>query len=133
MIVCPPSDTVWVSIALSSESLSPRRPRRGTPRTFAYLDLVLVDTPLSDEVLARELASMSEKRKEDFRLREFLRIRIARVRQFLDYLTACDEREIAVSSKQGGPYRDRLSATIQHQLDREIAQINERSSRRPRY
>ena len=90
-------------------------------RSFAYLDLVLVDTPIKDHVLAKELATLSEKKKEDYALSTFLTFRIVRVRKFLEYLRQADELEIEHSSKQGGPYRERLSEVIINQIEKEIA------------
>ena len=52
-------------------------------RSFAYLDLVLVDTPCSDDNLARELGRFSELRKEDYTLSRYMNYRIDRVELFL--------------------------------------------------
>jgi hypothetical protein len=99
-------------------------------RSFAYLDLVLVDTPCSDEGLAKELAALSEKRKEDYQLPVLMGFRIARVQKFLEHLTVKDQAEIAESSKHGGPYRECLSAVIQQQIDKEIPEIKRRTGAR---
>lgn len=96
-------------------------------RSFAYHDLVLVDTPMRDEALARALAQSSEYRKEDYDLKEFMIIRISRVRQFLDYLTTCERAEMAIAAKQGGPYTELLSDGIQKQLGDEIDRIKRKT------
>jgi hypothetical protein len=96
-------------------------------RSFAYLDLVLVDTPCSDEQLARELGSLSELRKEDFSLPQYMNHRIKRVNMFLKHLAIADEAEIKESSRQGGPYQTLLSAEIQTQLDKEVVEIRRRT------
>ncbi len=64
---------------------------------------------------------MSEKKKEDYAPSTFLSFRIVRVRKFLEYLRQADELEIEHSSRQGGPYRERLSEGIMIQIEKEIA------------
>jgi len=96
-------------------------------RSFAYHDLILVDTPLRDESLARELAQASELRKEDYTLKEFIEIRIRRVRRFLEYLTQCEAEEMAIAAKQSGPYTEMLCDGIRQQLEEEIARIRKKT------
>lgn len=96
-------------------------------RSFAYLDLVFVDTPVRDEQFAKTLAGLAECRKEDYALREFVRLRIERVRMFLDYLDKEDAREIEASSKQNGPYTEVLSAVVRAQVEKEIENIRGRT------
>jgi len=96
-------------------------------RSFAYIDLVLVDTPSTDEPLARELARLSELRKEDHSLANFTNFRIQRVESFLNYISGCDEVEIAESVRQSGPYQSLLSTEIKTQIAREIFEIRRRT------
>jgi hypothetical protein len=96
-------------------------------RSFAYLDLMLVDTPFDSETVAKNFASASENRKEDYHIDEYSRIRITRVTKFLEYLTVRDKQEIGESSKQGGPYQELLSSVIKEQIDREIDFIRGRT------
>jgi len=90
-------------------------------RSFAYLDLVLVDTPLREENLAKDLASLAEKTKEELGTRDLIQIRISRVRKFLRYLIELESAELAISARQGGPYHASLGADINEQIEKEIA------------
>jgi hypothetical protein len=96
-------------------------------RSFAYIDLVLVDTPCTDENLARELGRLSELRKEDHTLSQYMNYRIDRVELFLKHLATCDEAEIKESSRQGGPYQALLSTEIHAQIDKEVIEIRRRT------
>jgi hypothetical protein len=73
---------------------------------------------------------MSEQRKEDHGLAEFINIRIARELKFLEYLASFDDQEILESEKQGGPYKERLSGVIGKQIRREIEVIRARTGAR---
>ena len=96
-------------------------------RSFAYLDLVFVDTPLRDETLARELATLAEQTKEDNGVTAFIQIRIDRVRRFVAYLCDTDESEIDVAARQGGLYSEPLSMGVREQVENEIEDIKKRT------
>ncbi|MFN7842031.1 MAG: hypothetical protein ACK5N9_09950 [Pirellula sp.] len=102
-------------------------------RSFAYHDLVLVDTPIRDEALARELAQASEFRKEDYSLKEYTLIRINRVRKFVDYIQACEQEEMGIAAKQGGPYTSSLCDGVLTQLELEIERIKRKTGILPRH
>jgi hypothetical protein len=95
-------------------------------RSFAYLDLVLADTPLHDEQLARTLGEAAAQHRADYSLSAFTDLRLKRVAQFIDYLSTSEAEELVVSAKQGGPYRDALAGAIRDQLEREMVEIRRR-------
>jgi hypothetical protein len=88
-------------------------------RSFAYLDLILVDTPVTDRATAEALADMS--RFVD------LTVRFERVRRFLQYLAAEEAGELSTSRQHGGPYTDTLIAGISVQVEREIDWIKQKT------
>lgn len=102
-------------------------------RSFAYHDLVLVDTPIRDESLARELAQASEFRKEDYSLKDYTLIRIDRVRRFVEYLQTCEQEEMGIAAKQGGPYTQTLCDGVLTQLEFEIDKIKRKTGILPRH
>jgi hypothetical protein len=91
-------------------------------RSFAYLDLVYIDTPLSDEKAARNLAQHSESTE--------ITTRIERVRLFLGILGKNEEAELREVSKRSGPYVNSLVQGIEAQVEREIRVIKRKLSRR---
>lgn len=84
-------------------------------RAFAYLDLVLVDTPVVDRNLARNLAHLAE--------RTDMPIRIERVRTFLDYLENQERAELADIQAREGPYGSPLVPEIREQVEHEFGVI----------
>lgn len=99
-------------------------------RSFAYHDLVLVDTPIADDILAKSLAQASEYRKEDYSLKEFMLIRIDRVRTFFEFLLQRERDEMEVAVTQDGPYKEILGEAIKKQLDDEIKRIQLKTARK---
>lgn len=84
-------------------------------RSFAYLDLVFVDTPLNELALAKELASMAESTD--------LEVRFARVRKFLDWLSQVEAQELGATRAATGPYSRSLVVEIRDQIEKEIRVI----------
>jgi hypothetical protein len=84
-------------------------------RAFAYIDLVLVDTPLLDRGLAVELARLAPSKA--------MNKRFLRVEKFLAYLEAVEEEDLRQSVANAGPYRQPLMADIRTQIDREMKMI----------
>lgn len=84
-------------------------------QSFAYLDLVFVDTPLLDERLAKNLAAMADTRA--------MSVRFDRVRMFLDYLQTAEDEELHEAAERSGFYRERLIGQIWEQVEREIRLI----------
>ena len=84
-------------------------------RSFAYLDLVFVDTPIADRDVARRLGALAENTD--------MRDRFERVRLFLGYLQRQEERELAESSRRSGPYTTSLMGEIRQQVDRELREV----------
>lgn len=84
-------------------------------RSFAYLDLVYIDTPFVNKLDADRLAGMSGHAD--------LTVRFERVRCFLDILKTEENLEIAEVVKRGGPYASRLIPDIIEQIEKEIAEI----------
>jgi hypothetical protein len=96
-------------------------------RTFAYLDLVLQDTPLNDENLEHYLRqsvydvnNLSDREREKF---ERMQVRFNRTQSFLDYLNEEEEREFGIfeMSRLPKPLSERFMPLIQERfkIDRE--------------
>jgi len=84
-------------------------------RVFAYVDLVYVDTAISDRSIARRLAELAPLAD--------LPVRFERVRLFLNYLANKEQQELEEVAKRSGPYRQALIPEIRRQIEREIKQI----------
>jgi hypothetical protein len=87
-------------------------------RSFAYLDLVFVDTPLSDRTVARRLADLGESNE--------IKGRLERVRIFLKFLEDSERAELTESSRRSGPYVDSLMQEVRIQIENEIKVIRKR-------
>jgi hypothetical protein len=85
-------------------------------RSFAYVDLVFVDTPVSDEAAARKMADLAEA--------SHLLARFERVRTFLGYLREREEEELAMIAERVGPFQEALLPSIRDRIDREIRIIS---------
>lgn len=83
--------------------------------SFAYLDLVFIDTPLLDQAAAKRIAGMAKVGD--------MAIRFDRVRMFLDYLEEAESRELAAAAARGGLYREGLIARIREEVEKEIRVI----------
>jgi len=101
-------------------------------RSFAYLDLVLQDTPLNDESTA---SSLTDLMKQVDNLDEGggskierTQVRFDRVRQFLDYLAEEEAREDTLYglSIRGDVWREPFMPDLRAQIEREIAWIERR-------
>jgi hypothetical protein len=90
-------------------------------RSFAYLDLVFVDTAITDKDLAARLATLAQAPKGD------MQARFDRVRLFLDYLEADEALELVVTRGNSGPYVDALVPAIRAQIETEINVISEKT------
>lgn len=88
-------------------------------RSFAYLDLVFVDTPLSDQTVVHRLIYLADSTD--------LMVRFQRVRLFLDYLSRAEDCELHFVSKTEGPYSHGVVRTIRTQVEREISFIKRKN------
>jgi hypothetical protein len=98
-------------------------------QSFAYLDLVFVDTAIADKDLAVRLANLAQAPKGD------MQARFDRVRLFLDYLEADEAAELVITRGNAGPYIDALLPPIRAQIEDEISFISEKTgtpSQQPR-
>jgi len=84
-------------------------------RSFAYIDLVFVDTPLADHAVVRRLETMVDKTD--------MIVRFERVRTFLEYLTRKEGEDLQVSAERVGPFQEALMPKIQSQIESEIKVI----------
>ena len=84
-------------------------------RSFAYVDLVLVDTPIADHALAMQLAEMAESTD--------MSVRFRRVRAFMDYLKEKEGEELARWAERSGPYQASHADEICRQIEVEIEGI----------
>ena len=84
-------------------------------RAFAYIDLILVDTPLLDRSLARQLANLADSID--------MADRFERVRLFIAYLTTREEEELAETARRAGPYQEALIKLVSDQVEEEMKVI----------
>ena len=109
-------------------------------KSFAYLDLVLQDTPLDDAQVEQTLRAYVQQvdnlsDREDQKLDRMF-VRFSRVRSFLDYLWKEEQREQKQLDLQlrGGIWADAIIPPIREQIEREIAWILRRlQENRERY
>jgi hypothetical protein len=94
-------------------------------RSFSYLDLVFVDTPIADIPLSRRLASMAEMGD--------MTVRFERVRAFLGYLEQKERDELTGSAARGGPFTETLLLQLSAKIEQEIAVIAEKVGGRDLY
>lgn len=92
-------------------------------RSFAYIDLVLVDTPISDKQLAVRLATLAQADKGDFAAR------FERVELFLKFLDDIEANELHPALADG-PYAEPLVWSIIQQVQSEIEVIKDRKGPR---
>ncbi len=85
-------------------------------RSFAYLDLVWVDTPINVKELAKNLAELADATD--------LRVRFRRVRMFLDFLKRQEEQECRDAVRRSGPYKTTMMPQIIGQVEKEIEEIS---------
>lgn len=88
-------------------------------RSFAYVDLVYVDTPLADKTAIRHLSQMTDKND--------LNLRFERVRTFVDYLARKEADELKIVSERGGSLLEPLMSGIIGQLEAEIKVISKKT------
>lgn len=88
-------------------------------RSFAYIDLVLADTPVGDRELAEKLATMANFID--------LSVRFERVRLFIAHLEREEHVELTASLRHDGPYREALMKGISEQIEKEIRYIRRRT------
>lgn len=84
-------------------------------RSFAYVDLVFVDTPIADKGLASRLATMAELTD--------LTTRFERVRAFLSYLLQREAAELSRVAARVGAFQEALIPGILRQIEEEIRVI----------
>jgi len=84
-------------------------------RAFAYIDLILVDTPLLDRSLARQLANLADSID--------MADRFERVRLFIAYLTTREAEELAETARRAGPYQEALIKQVSDQVEEEMKVI----------
>jgi pyruvate-formate lyase-activating enzyme len=87
-------------------------------RSFAYIDLVFVDTPIANHSLVRRLETMAEMSD--------LTVRIERVRAFLSYLGRKEAEDLATSAERAGPFQEPLVEQILRQIEAEIRVISKK-------
>ncbi len=88
-------------------------------RSFAYIDLVYIDTPLADGGLVRKLAELAPSAG--------LAQRFERVRLFLDCLQLVESRELEVVVMREGVYHDPIIPVIRQAIEAEIEKIAARN------
>lgn len=88
-------------------------------RSFAYIDLVLVDTPIESKELAIRLATLAQANKGDFTAR------FERVRLFLKFLEEVEAAELHPALADG-PYAEPLMWSVIEQVESEISVIEEK-------
>jgi hypothetical protein len=100
--------------------------------TFAYLDLVLQDTPLNDDELEKSLRqsvydvnNLADREEEKY---ERIQVRFNRTQNFLTYLAAEESREFEMFniSELPSPLSVEFMPTIQHRFDEDRAYIEKR-------
>jgi hypothetical protein len=101
-------------------------------KSFAYLDLVLQDTPINDDSVAQRLTSLlgqvdNLSDGEGSRL-ERTQVRFKRVREFLDYLETEERREAAAFGLEtrGDVWDQSFIPEIRQQIETEFAWIERR-------
>lgn len=87
-------------------------------RSFAYIDLVFVDTPLADHTVVRRLETMADKSE--------IITRIERVRMFLAYIARKEQEELQVSAERAGPFQEGLMPHIISEVETEMKMIQRR-------
>jgi hypothetical protein len=87
-------------------------------RSFAYLDLVFVDTPISDLPTVKRLEKMAEMTD--------MTVRFERVRVFLEYLQRKEQEDLAISAERAGPFQEPLIEQIRRQIEAEIKHISKK-------
>ncbi len=88
-------------------------------RSFAYIDLVFVDTPIADQTLVRRLESLADTTE--------LPNRFTRVESFLDYVARKEEEELQLSAERAGPFQEALMPKIRAQIKMEIGTIRRKT------
>jgi hypothetical protein len=94
-------------------------------RSFAYIDLVYVDTPIADHTVARRLAAMADKSD--------LTVRFERVRAFLACLRHAETEELAVVAERVGPFAEAMVPQIRRQIESEIRIIAKKTGARDEF
>ena len=84
-------------------------------RAFAYVDLMLVDTPIADQALAERLGEMAEHTE--------MSVRFSRVNAFLDFLAAKEAAELAVAAERVGPFQEPILPDLKKQVRTEMTKI----------
>jgi len=88
-------------------------------RSFAYVDLVLVDTPLADQTLVRHLESLVDTTE--------MASRFDRVESFLEYIARKEADELQLSAERAGPFQEALMPKIRDQIATEIGSIRRKT------
>jgi hypothetical protein len=88
-------------------------------RSFAYIDLVYVDTPLADHAVVRRLAQMTDKAD--------IVVRLERVRAFVEYLTRMERQELVAANTRAVVFTEPLMGDIKKQIETEIKVISKKT------
>lgn len=88
-------------------------------RSFAYIDLVFVDTPLADFAVVKRLENAADKTD--------LPSRLERVETFLDHITHKESEELQVSAERAGPFQEPLMPQIKKQVESEMGVIRRKT------
>jgi len=85
-------------------------------RSFAYMDLVFVDTPIADHNVVRRLEALVDKTD--------MTSRFERVRIFLEYISKKEQEELQVSAERAGPFQEGLMPKIRTKIEAEMGLIS---------
>jgi hypothetical protein len=87
-------------------------------RSFSYIDLMFVDTPVADIGLAKRLATLAEMTD--------MTVRFERVRAYLEYLETREKLELAACAARLGPFQEALMPQVCKQIEAEIRLISKK-------
>ena len=87
-------------------------------RSFAYIDLVFVDTPLADHNVVKRLETMADTTD--------MNTRMERVRLFLEYLARKEHEELQISAERAGPFQEFLMPKIRTKIETEMGLIRKK-------
>lgn len=87
-------------------------------RSFAYIDLVFVDTPLADDKIVRRLENMADTTD--------MTIRFERVQLFIEYLARKESEDLQIAAERGGPFQEPLMPLIKTKIQGEVRQIRKK-------
>ncbi|MCI0427744.1 MAG: hypothetical protein L0Z46_07000, partial [Nitrospiraceae bacterium] len=87
-------------------------------RSFAYVDLVFVDTPLADHTVVKQLETLADTTD--------MLTRMQRVRLFIEYLARKEQEELQISAERAGPFQELLIPKIRTKIEAEMGLIRKK-------